>query len=164
MSGENGVVKGEVVHWECLHKLRELGETFDFEVTSKLRGKKYELANPDCLWYYKGKGEKALRKIAYGDGPGCRHIPLVAFEVASTEGQKALRGSLMSLQITNAGASVIVLVGKSAKYKSFLKKLTMRFSNMRIRIWSKKDVDDMYEKFVTKSSSRTSRAALQSRT
>lgn len=150
MSEQSGDVKEEAVHWECIRKLRELGKAFEFEVTSKLQGDKYELANPDCLWYYKGKGEMALRKIARGDGPGCRFIPLVAFEVASTEGQKALRGSLMSLQLTNAGASVIVLVGKSVQHGSFLKKLTMRFSHMRIRIWTKKNVDDMYEKFVKK--------------
>jgi len=157
MSEQNGAVKEEKIHWECTHKLTRIGEELGFKVTSKLKGKKYELANPDCLWYYqdKGKGEMALRKIARGDGPGCRYIPLVAFEVASSEGQKNLRGSLMSLQLTNAGASVIVLVGKSAKYKSFLKKLTMRFSHMRIRIWTKKDVDDMFEKFVTKATPKT---------
>ena len=150
MSEQDGTVKEEAVHWECIRKLRALGTTFEFEVTSKLQGKKYELANPDCLWYYRGKGAQALRKISCGDGAGCRFIPLVAFEVASTEGQKALRGSLVSLQLTNAGASVIVLVGKSTKHKSFLKKLVGRFSYMRIRIWTKKDVDDMFEKFVPK--------------
>lgn len=147
MSGRGGSA-GEAVHWECIRKLRALGEAFDFEASGKLQGKKYELANPDCIWYYKGKGAKALRKIAAGDGPGCRFIPVVAFEVASTEGQKALRGSLVSLQLANAAASVIVLVGRSVRFGSFLKKLTLRYSHMRVRIWGKKDVDAMYEKFV----------------
>jgi len=83
---------------------------------------------------------KALQKIAKGHR--YRYLPLVAFEIASSEHEKQLRGSLVTLQLTNAAASVIVLLGECIKYKSYQKKLVGRYSFVRYRIWTEKDVDD----------------------
>jgi len=131
-----------MTHSECIEKLAEIGNLLEFETTRGIRGKMYELANPDCVWYYKGKGEKELRKIAKGDG--YRYLPFVAFEVAFSEKEKNLRGSLVSLQLANASASIIVLLGKSVELKSKLKKLFGRYSYARFRIWAEKDVNQMY--------------------
>lgn len=131
-------------HKECIDKLIKIGNQFGFEASSRVKGKMYELANPDCVWYYKGPGAKELRKIAKGDK--CQYLPLVAFEVAYSEKEKALRGSMVSLQLTNAAASIIVLLGTSATLKSKLRKLFGRYSSTRFRIWTQKDVDSLYEK------------------
>lgn len=138
-------------HSKCQEKLMAIGTRLGFEASRKVKGKMYELGCPDCVWYYKGKGHKELRKIAQGDK--YKYIPFIAFEVANSEEEKALRGSMMSLQLTNAAASVIVLLGKSDrlnKLKPKLKKLFGRFSFMRFRIWAKKDVDDLYNKVIKK--------------
>lgn len=133
-----------MTHSECVKKLIEIGKMLNFYSVGRSFGKKYQLGNPDCVWYYKGKGEKELRKIAKGEK--CRYLPLVAFEVPFSEHEKALRGSLMTLQLTNASAGIIVLIGKSAKYKPFMKKLLGRYSFMRFRMWSEKDVNELYDR------------------
>jgi len=104
----------------------------------------YELGNPDCVWYYKGKGAEELRKIAKGDKS--KYIPFIAFEVAYSEKEKALRGSMVSLQLTNASVSIIVLLDKSLEFKPKLRKLVGRYSSTRFRIWTLKDVDELYNK------------------
>lgn len=137
-------------HDVYVDKLVEIGKCLEFEALYKVEGKMYELANPDCIWYYKGKpeAEAMLKKIARGDK--AEHIPVVAFEVAYSEKEKALRGSMVSLQLTNAAVSIIVLLGKSAepKIKSKLNKLFGRYSYTRFRIWTKEDVDELYNKVV----------------
>jgi hypothetical protein len=77
------------------------------------------MGNPDCVWYYKGPAEQALRKIARGDR--YKYLPIIAFEVTASEHEKQLRGTLVTLQLTNAAASIIVLLGRSVKYKSYLR-------------------------------------------
>jgi len=90
------------------------------------------------------EGGKELYKIAKGDR--YRYLPFIAFEVPYYEKQKALRGSLVTLQLTNASASIIVLLGKSVEYESYLKKLIGRYSFVRYRIWTEKNVDELYDK------------------
>jgi hypothetical protein len=41
-------------HVECVQKLKEIGNKLGFYSAGKAYGKMYELANPDCVWYYKG--------------------------------------------------------------------------------------------------------------
>jgi len=134
-------------HPGCVNRLFEIGKEIGFAPAKRSYGKMYSTGNPDCVWYYpaKGKGQKILRKIAQGDR--YRNLPFIAFEVAGTEGEKALRGSIMSLQLTNAAASIIVLIGKSdtPKFKSYLKKLVGRYSYMRLRIWTENDVKKLYK-------------------
>ena len=130
----------------CISKLIKVGEHLGFYSIGKGKGKMYRMGNPDCVWYYQGKGAKELYKIAKGDK--YKYLPFIAFEVAYSEGEKNLRGSLMTLQLTNASASIIVLIGKSAKHKSFMKKLVGRYSYSRFRIWSEKDVNELYDKVV----------------
>jgi hypothetical protein len=130
-------------HKEYVRKLMEIGKELKFHVSDgRDLGKMYHMANPDCVWYYDCKGKKPLLKIAKGDKSN--YLPVVAFEVADSEKEKGLRGSLMSLQLANASASVIVLVGTAAKYKSYLNKLVGRYSSIRIRIWTESDVNKLY--------------------
>ena len=135
-------------HVECVKKLTEIGKHMGFHATGRSFGKMYHMGNPDCVWYYKGSGAKELYKIARGDK--YKYIPFIAFEVPYSEQPKALRGTMVTLQLTNAAASIIVLLGKSAKYKSYMKKLIGRYSSTRFRIWSAKDVNEMYRKVVEK--------------
>lgn len=138
-------------HIETKNNLLAIGKElgFYFDEGAGL-GKMCHMAKPDCVWYYKGKAEKELYKVAKGDK--CRHIPVVAFEVADSEQEKQLRGSLMSLQLANASVGIIVLVNKSSKQlekrKRYLKKLMGRYSYMRARIWTKEYVDNLYKKLV----------------
>lgn len=138
-------------HAECVKKLMEVGKDFGFHATGRSFGKMYSLGNPDCVWYYKGKGSKELEKIAKGDK--YKYLPFIAFEVANTEREKALRGTLVTLQLTNATAGIIVLIGKSLKYKGFLKRLVGRYSYGRLRIWTEKDVIELYDKAFNKKDS-----------
>jgi hypothetical protein len=135
-----------MTHSECIKKLVEIGKRFGFHSTGRSYGKMYNLGNPDCVWYYKGKGYKELYKIAKGDK--YRYLPFIAFEVPYSEKQKALRGTLVTLQLTNASASVIVLIGESANYKSYMRKLVGRYSFGRFRIWTEKDVNKLYDKVI----------------
>ena len=121
-----------MTHSECIKKLVEIGKHLDFHSVGRSYGKMYHMGNPDCVWYYKGKGAKELYKIAKGDK--YKYLPFIAFEVPYSEKPKALRGTLVTLQLTNASASVVVLIGESAKYKSYMNKLVGRYSSTRFRI------------------------------
>ena len=77
-----------------------------------------------------------------------KYLPFIAFEVIYSEKEKALRGSLVTLQLTNASASILVLIGESAKLKSYVRKLVGRYSFVRYRIWSEKDIEDIYHKVI----------------
>lgn len=148
-------------HKECQKKLREIGSILGFEVdkTGGSLGKMYHMGSPDCVWYYNCEGKEPLIKIAKGDrcekkkctvnhGNGKR-LPFIAFEVANSEDEKGLRGSLMTLQLTSASVSVIVLIGRTAeKHTQFFNKLAGRYSYMRTRIWTKEYVDDLYKRLV----------------
>jgi hypothetical protein len=131
-------------HNECIKKLVKIGKHFGFHATGRSYGKMYKMGNPDCVWYYKGKGAKELYKVAKGDR--YKYLPFVAFEVPFSEQEKSLRGSLVTLQLTNASAGIIVLLGNSVKYRPYLKKLIGRYSYMRFRIWTEKDVEELYIK------------------
>jgi len=138
-----------MTHSECVKKLIEVGNRFDFQATGRSYGKMYSMGNPDCVWYYKGAGEKELRKIAKGDR--YKHLPFIAFEVANSEKEKALRGTLVTLQLTNASASIVVLIGQSAKHKSYMRKLIGRYSSGRFRLWEEKEVNELYDKVIKRS-------------
>jgi hypothetical protein len=133
-----------VNHSECINKLVEIGQALGFHATARSHGKMYHLGNPDCVWYYKGPGHKELSKIARGDK--YKYLPFIAFEVPYSEKEKALRGSLVTLQLTNASASIIVLIGESLRFKSYVRKLVGRYSFVRYRIWLEKDVEELHHK------------------
>jgi hypothetical protein len=135
-------------HSECVAKLIETGTELGFKAVGSSWGKKYELGNPDCVWYYAGKGQEVFGKIARGER--ARFLPFVAFELAFSEKEKELRGSLVTLQLTNASANIIVLLGKSVGHKAYLKKLFGRYSFGRFRLWLEKDVNDMYDQVLKK--------------
>jgi hypothetical protein len=131
-----------MTHSECVEKLKQIGFHLGFEPPGRSYGKMYHMGNPDCGWYYKGTGQEAFRKIAKGDR--YKYLPLAAFEVAHSEREKNLRGTLVTLQLTNAAASIIILLGKSVEYKSYLMKRVGRYSFVRYRLWTEKDVNDLY--------------------
>lgn len=147
-----------MTHSECIQKLKKIGEALGYHSVGRSYGKMYHMGNPDCVWYEDCKGKPPLEKIMRGDKCKCvkcknqkgLYLPMVAFEVPYSEKQKALRGTLVTLQMTNAAAGVIVLIGDSAQYKSYMNKLIGRYSYSRLRLWSAKDVDDMYKKVVGK--------------
>jgi hypothetical protein len=127
-------------HPKCIRMLIEIGKKLGFHAVGRSLGKKYELGNPDCVWYYQGPGANLLKKIARGEK--AEYLPFIAFEVANSEKEKELRGSLVALQLTNASASIVVLLGKSdsEEMKSYAKKLLGRYSYGRFRLWTQKDV------------------------
>lgn len=132
-------------HKEYVKRLMAIGEGLGFEVSDGRKlGKMYHMANPDCIWYYDCKNKKPLLQIAKGDKSG--YLPVVAFEVADSEKEKGLRGSVMSLQLANASASVVVLVGSAntPKNKSYLNRLIGRYSSSRFRVWTEANVDKLY--------------------
>ncbi len=133
-------------HSECVQRLIEVGKKLGFHAVGRSYGKMYHMGNPECVWYYKGAGSKELRKIAKGDK--CRYIPFIAFEVAFSEKEKALRGTLVTLQLTNAAASIVVLLGQSLELKSYMRKLVGRYSYARFRIWTEKDVNELYDSVI----------------
>ena len=142
------VLEKNMDHSECVKKLKEMGKALGFHAVRRSAGKKYELGNPDCVWYYIGKGQEVLRKIAKGEK--AKYLPIIAFEVAFSEKEKNLRGSLVTLQLTNASANIIVLLGSSEEYKSYLKKLLGRYSYGRFRIWTSKDVQELHARVIKK--------------
>jgi hypothetical protein len=125
--------------------LIDIGKKLGFHAVGRSLGKKYELGNPDCVWYYQGPGANLLKKIARGEK--AEYLPFIAFEVANSEKEKELRGSLVALQLTNASASIVVLLGKSdsEEMKSYAKKLLGRYSYGRFRLWTQKDVQELYD-------------------
>jgi hypothetical protein len=139
-------------HSECVRKLIEAGTQLDFHAVGKSPGKKYALGNPDCVWYYAGKGQEVFGKIARGEK--AKYLPLIAFEVAFSEKEKNLRGSLVTLQLTNAAANIIVLLGESLTLKGYMKKLVGRYSYGRFRIWTEEDVEKMYHQIFKKAITR----------
>lgn len=159
-------------HKECQEKLLKIGTALELKNDrGKGLGKMYHMGCPDVVWYYDCSDKEPLMKIAEGDRcnlirekiknsikikkkcnihGSCRYLPLVAFEVSNEE-EKALRGSIMTLLLVNAAASIIVIIGKSdKKHESFAEKLTGRFSFARLRVWTEKDVDELYDKVVKK--------------
>lgn len=134
-------------HSQCVRKLIEVGKRLGFDAVGRIRGVRYKLANPDCVWYSKQIAlPQVLQRIPKSED--CEHLPLLAFEVAYSEHEKALRGSLVSLQVASAAASVIVLLGKSADHRAYLQKLVEKYSFGRYAIWTEDDVNDLYNEVV----------------
>jgi hypothetical protein len=150
--------KTDKTHDLYCQKLKKIGTELGFHATIGSKGKMYHMGKPDCVWYYKCDGKEPLLKIAKGDKIKCncgsckavsQYLPFVAFEVPNSEDEKGLRGSLMTLQLTNASAGIIVLTGKSEReHKKYTGKLIGRYSYMRTRIWTKEYVDDLYKRLV----------------
>lgn len=154
--------KTDKTHDLYCDRLKKIGKELGFYAIIGSKGKMFHMGKPDCVWYYKCEGKEPLLKIARGEKSKCncdsckkvsQYLPFIAFEVPNSEDEKALRGSLMALQLTNASASIIVLTGKSEReHKEYMKKLIGRYSYMRTRIWTKEYVDDLYVKLVKKQS------------
>jgi len=147
-----------MTHSECIKQLKAIGEKLGYHAVGRSYGKMYHMGNPDCVWYQDCTGKPPLIKIMRGDQCKCKrcrgqkelYLPIIAFEVPNSEQQKALRGSLVTLQVTNAAASIIVLIGESANLKSYVDRLSGRYSSTRFRIWTEKNVIEMYKKVVEK--------------
>lgn len=127
-------------HSGCQDLLKAMGEKLGFDVFKKTRGGLFKLASVDCVWYYPTNESSAEFFGEMAKNDGYYEIPVVAFEVANSEQEKTLRGSVSSLQILNASASVIVLIGKSEQHRQYLEKLLSKFALGRVHIWTADDV------------------------
>lgn len=143
-------------HSECQNKLIEMGRKLDFSVFDRTKGKLYKLASADCVWYLKPNPSSAefVQEMAKDDEFDT--IPVIAFEVANSEQEKTLRGSVYSLHLLNASASVIVLIGRSLEKHSYLKDLLSKFALGRIHIWTEEDVLKWYGRIVGGQAGRVS--------
>ncbi len=135
-------------HSDCQELLKAMGEKLGFKVFKQTRGDLYHLASADCVWYYLTNRDSSgfIGEMAKNDG--YETIPVVAFEVANSEDPKNLRGSVSSLQILNAAASVIVLIGASVEKRSYLEKLLTKFALGRVHIWTAEDVTNWQKKIL----------------
>ena len=86
-----------MTHPECVEKLKQTGIHLGFEAPGRSYGKMYPMGNPDCVWYYKGTGQEAFRKIAKGDRN--KYLPLAAFEVAHSEDERGSKHNYTPGQI-----------------------------------------------------------------
>jgi len=139
-------------HNEIVRMLMEMGEKLGFDSSGRTMGDLYKLASADCVWYYPKDSDpqSIFADFAYQD----KHdkVPFVAFEVAYSEKEKALRGSLASLQILGASVSVIVLAGKSKEYKEYLNELMKKFALNRVVVWDDNKVYEWYSRIVKRRS------------
>lgn len=135
-------------HSECQEILKTIGQKLGFEVFKKTRGDLFHLASADCVWYYRPDEVSADFMSGLAKDDGYHTIPVVAFEVANSESEKALRGSVSSLQILGASASVIVLMGKSEKLRKYLNGLLSKFALGRVQIWTTDDVSKWHDKII----------------
>jgi hypothetical protein len=135
-------------HSECQKLLKEMGKKLGFNVYKKTRGDLFHLASADCVWYYRTNESTAdfFREMAKNDG--YETIPVVAFEVAHSEQPKILRGSVSCLQILNASASVIVLIGSSLGLRPYLEKLLTKFALGRVHVWTAEDVIKWHNRII----------------
>jgi hypothetical protein len=135
-------------HSKCRKMLIDIGKKLGFESVGKTMGDLYGLANADCVWYYpkNEEGQDIFKKLAEQDGYS--RIPIVAFEVAYSEAEKNLRGSLTSLQLLNAAVSVMVLIGPSAAHKGYVERLLNKFALGRTRLWTQEDVFQWHKKII----------------
>lgn len=126
-----------------------MGESLGFDSIGRTMGKLYKLTSADCVWYYpKGPDPESIfadfaRQDEYDK------IPFVAFEVAYSEKEKALRGSLASLQILGASVSVIVLAGPSKEYREYVEDLIRKFALNRVIIWEDVKISEWHSRIVS---------------
>jgi len=137
-------------HNQIVRMLIQIGKSLGFDSAGRTMGKLYNLASADCVWYYPEKFDSKSKSIFayFARQDKYDKIPLVAFEVAYSEKEKNLRGSLASLQILGASVSIIVLAGKSMDYESYLKELIKKFALNRVIILDEKKVREWHTKIV----------------
>jgi len=128
-------------HEEYVKKLEEIGKSLGFEIS-----KKTAIGVADCIW---------VKEFPY-----VGKLPIVAFEVVCSEGQKELKGSLANLLSIRPSLAIFVLVREEIKkhprgntspekwlkrIENFVEKLKSSFNGiLRIEKWYESMVDKIY--------------------
>jgi len=94
--------RSERVHTEYCRKLVELGKILGYDTEIPRTGL-YHLAYPDAAWYVDPK-------------LGFDKVPLIVFEVLSSELEKGIRGSISSLLLYNSPIGILVMITERYKY------------------------------------------------
>jgi len=142
----------ENIHAEYCRRLRKLGDILGYDTRMSKTGL-YHLANPDAIWYVD-------TKIGSDQIPG--KVPLVVFEVLSSENEKMIRGSISSLGLYGSPIGILVMI--TEKYRTLKKGKTSEdwadyVTNLikalglerRIFLWYETDVDSLLKRAEAKS-------------
>lgn len=128
-------------HEDYVKKLEEIGKSLGFTIARKT-----EIGIADCIW---------MKEFPY-----IGKLPIVAFEVICSEGQKELKGSLSNLLVIKPSLAVFVLIREEIKkhprgntspekwlkrIENFVDKLKNSFDGvLRIEKWYEEKVDEIY--------------------
>ena len=132
--------RSESVHTEYCRKLVELGKLLGYDTEIPRTGL-YHLAYPDAAWYVDSK-------------LGFAKVPLIVFEVLSTELEKGIRGSISSLLLYNSPIGILVMTTETYKHlkkskeiddwKKYVTDLIRALGlERRIFLWEETRVDDL---------------------
>jgi hypothetical protein len=140
-------------HSEYQNKLLEIGKKLGYEV-KKLFSRD---AQGDVTWFVKMDKKIASKGI----------LPLVSFEILSSELLKGMRGSIATLQRISPALGVLVVLedeyARKAKdfktynettYPKYIKEKAEEYARgveftCRIEVWGQKEVDELYNRLVT---------------
>jgi len=137
-------------HAEYCRKLQELGKILGYDTAIPKTGL-YHLAYPDAAWYVD-------TRIGFDGVP--EKIPVVVFEVLSSELEKTTRGSVSSLLLYGSPIGVLVMITaryehlkknkKAEDWKRFIRDLVRALGlERRIFLWDEKRVDWLLDKYRT---------------
>jgi len=129
------------VHEEYVRKLEEIGKKLGFKIK-----KRTPIGQADCIW---------VKEI-----PNLGDIPIVAFEVICSEGQKELKGSFANMLAIRPSLAIFVIVREEvmkhprgdtspekwlSRINRFIEKLIENFSGiLRIEKWYENDIERIY--------------------
>ena len=138
------------IHDKYARKIIEIGDRLGYDS----KGVKTKLGRLDARWC-------ETRLTPYLEKK--RKIPIVAFEVICSEGQKELRGSLLNMLAAKPALAVFVLIREEIKKHSrgesppakwlqrierYVEKLREEFQGVvRIEKWYEDKIDEMYRMY-----------------
>jgi len=138
------------IHEQYVEKLKEIGEKLGFDT----QGVSTNLGRLDCIWRLKDIELPHVKE----------NIPVVAFEVICSEGQKELKGSVSTLISAKPSLAVFVLIRDEIKkhprgntspaewlkrIENFVKKLEEDYAGiLRIVDRHEDDVDKLYSRII----------------
>jgi len=132
------------VHEEYVKKLEKIGKKLGFKIK-----KRTPIGQADCIWVMEVK-----------EIPNLGEIPIAAFEVICSEGQKELKGSFANMLAIRPSLAIFVIIRKEVmkhprgntppekwlnRIDKFIDKLNKAFSGiLRIKKWYDEDVEMIY--------------------
>jgi len=132
--------------------LRRIGNALGYK-TEIRQDRRYHLANPDCVWFVSLDPRIGLAEAD--------NVPLITFEVLYTEREKAIRGSLKSLEIYDSPIGILVLIREGLekmrknnetseqtvrRFKDYAKRLIDAQGLKRYYLWDETNVDRLAKK------------------